>query len=187
MEVNYNETDAAIYAHQNISPEMQKKYTIDQIEYLLDLVYEYYESFETQPEETDVPELAAYINANIKDNYCEPIMPHELFELLEADNLYMESIGLIEPEEGDEGLMYLRELTNEVHDSLSDELKKKYTIADIFGILYSEWEYIDANGDTDETEICKHIQQKAAAEGINIPAEDIEAILHVETEFFEEE
>ena len=187
MGTNYNETDAAIFAHKNISPEMQKKYTVDQIEYLLDLVYEYYESFETELEETNVTELTAYINANIQNNYCEQITQYELAELLEADNLYMESIGLIEPEENEDDLIYIHDIINNIYASLSDDLKKKYTKADVYKIISIEWEYLDAMDDADETEMYKHILRKTQGEGINISIVEIEEILIAEENFLLEE
>jgi hypothetical protein len=187
MENFYNETDAAIYAHKNISTEMQKKYTIEQIEYLLDLVYEYYESFETEIEETNVTELTTYINANIKQQYCKPITHTELAQLLDADNLYMESIGLIEPEENAEDLVYIHNIINDIYPCLSDNLKIKYTKDNIYVIILREWEYLDVTDDVDEIELYKYIQKKTAMEGINISIDDIEEILLAEENFLLEE
>jgi hypothetical protein len=186
MEATYNETDAAIYAHKNISLEMQKKYSIDQIEYLFDLVYECYESVDDETE-TDIMKILSYVNTNIKDNYCEPITLDELVQLLEADNLYMESIGLLTPEETDEDLVYIHNIINDVYMLLSDDLKKKYTKEDVYMIILIDWDYLEGNEDADETEEYKHIQEEMQNEGINISTEEIEEILTVVENFLVED
>ena len=191
MEENYNETDAAIFVHKSITQQMQQKYTIDQIEYLLDLVYEYCESDETETEanaEINLTELTSYINANIKNKYCKPITHEEVFLLLEADNLYMESIGLISPEEKTDYLTHIFQKINELYSVLSDELKNKYTQDDIYMIIILYWEYLEATEeDIDETKMYKHIQREAAERGITISIEVIEEILTVTEDFFDEE
>lgn len=186
METNYNEVDAAIFAHKHISPPMKKKYTKDQIEYLLDLVYEYYEAVEGEPE-TNVLKLMSHINANIKHDYCAQITREEIIQLLEADNLYMESIGLIEPEEKDEDLVYIDKIINDIYSLLSADLKEKYTKDDVYLIILLEWEYFERNEHIDETEMYKHIQQEAANERLNISIEEIEKILSIEADFLEED
>lgn len=183
---NYNETDAAAFVHENVLPAIKAKYTVDQIEYLLDLIYEYYESAETDSE-TDIMEMTAYINANIKQNYCMPVTHEEIAQLLDADNLYMESIGLIEPEQNDDDLVYLHKIINDIYMSLSDELKKKYTKDDIYVIILIEWDYLDATEDTDETEMYSYIQQKATEKGISISIDEIEEIAIAEENFLLED
>jgi hypothetical protein len=187
MEVNYNETDAAIFAHKYISQQLKKKYNIEQIEYLLDLVIDYYNTIydgngNGNDIDVNIVEMTAFINKNIRNNFCRPIKYKEVKELLNADNAYMESIGLIEPEDDTDS--FVREVTqmlDEYYDSLPQNIKDRYGIDDFIELLTIESDYIN-NADSEEIdkdEMCKYIQQNAADRDIKISIEEIKAILPV--------
>ncbi|MDR2651223.1 MAG: hypothetical protein LBC68_02760 [Prevotellaceae bacterium] len=196
MENNYNETDAAIFAHKYLSPQMQQKYTVAQIEYLLDLIYEYYDANDDDKNDTDINivEMTAFINQNISKNYCSPIGYGELEELLNADNAYMESIGLFEPEnnvdsfDGDD-IVNIENIIDDVYALLPQDLKDKYKIDDVFDVLCMECSYINntyLSEEIDEDEMCEYIQQNAYDKDIEISIEDIKSILTIESSFLGE-
>jgi hypothetical protein len=200
MEINYNETNAAIFAHENISSPMQQKYSIDQLGYLLDLVYEYYESIDTDEEnDTDINivEMTSFINSNISKNFCKPITHKELEELLLADNAYMESIGLLEPETEDEAedldddddVVNIDAVVDEIYVLLPEDLKSKYKTDDVYAVLCIECDYLNEceTEEVDEAEMYKYIQENAAEEDIKISIEEIKTILAIEAKFLGEE
>ncbi|MDR1553647.1 MAG: hypothetical protein LBS69_09335 [Prevotellaceae bacterium] len=195
MENNYNETDAAIFAHKHVSSQMQQKYTVAQIEYLLDLVYEYYDA--TDNDENDnginIVEITAFINQNISKNFCSPISYRELEELLNADNAYMESAGLIEPESNidsfdDEDTVNIGNIIDDVYALLPQDLKDRYDIDVVFAVFCMECCYINEIGsdEIDEDEMYEYIQQNAYDNDMEISLEDIKSILTTESLFLGE-
>ncbi|MDR3227269.1 MAG: hypothetical protein LBT56_06320 [Prevotellaceae bacterium] len=193
MESNYNETDAAIFAHKQVSKQMQQKYSIDQIEYLFDLVSEYYEDSEDDSNGVNLLKMTAFINTNISKNFCEPITCSELEKLLKADNKYMESIGIIEVEDentaDDENAVNIDEIVDELYNLITENLKKKYKTEDIYEILCIECDYLNSleSDEIDETKLYKYIQQQAADGDIKISIDEIKQILAIESQFLGEE
>jgi hypothetical protein len=197
MEISYNETNAAIFAHEHVSSQIQQKYSIDQLGHLLDLVYEYYESIDTEEEDNDtninIVEMTAFINENIDKSFCEPIDSKELEELLHADNAYMESIGLLEPENEDfddnGDIVNIDAVVDEIYALLPDTIKEKHKTEDIYAILCIECDYLNEceTEEVDDTEMHKYIQENAANEDIKISTEDIKIILSIEAAFLGEE
>ncbi|MDR2065091.1 MAG: hypothetical protein LBP85_05215 [Prevotellaceae bacterium] len=195
MENNYNETDAAIFAHKHVSFPMQQKYTTAQIEYLLDLVYEYYDAIDNDANGVDVNivEMTSFINQNISKNFCSPIGYKELEELLNADNAYMESIGLLEPENNidffeNEDIVSIENIIDDIYALLPQGIKDRYGMDDIFDVLCMECNYlnsIDYEG-INEDEMCEYIQQNASDKDIEISIDDIKNILSVEASFLGE-
>ncbi|MDR2293523.1 MAG: hypothetical protein LBE11_08640 [Prevotellaceae bacterium] len=195
MEDNYNETDAAIFVHKYISLPMQQKYTTAQIEYLLDLVYEYYEVIDSNENGigVNIVEMTTFINQNISKNFCSPIKYNELEELLNADNAYMGNIGIFTAENNidfidTEDIVKAENIIDDVYALLPQNIKSRYTIGDVFDVLCMECDYVNNVGDEeiDEDEICEYIQQNAADKDVEISIEDIKSILAVEASFLGE-
>jgi hypothetical protein len=195
MENNYNETNAAIFAHQHVSLPMQQKYTTAQIEYLLDLIYEYYDATDDDVNSiaVNIVEMSSFINQNISKNFCSPIGYKELEELLNADNAYMESIGIFEPEKNieffeNEDVVSMENIIDDVYALLPQHLKDRYGIDDVFDMLCMECIYLNniESEEVDEDEMCEYIQQNAFDKDIEISMDDIKNILTVEATFLGE-
>ncbi|MDR1198564.1 MAG: hypothetical protein LBK94_06080 [Prevotellaceae bacterium] len=189
MENNYNETDAALFIHRHISAQMQQKYTIEQIEYLLDLVYEYYETANDDENSigVNIMKMASHINQNIDTAVCSPIKYKEVIMILDADNAYMDSIGIPEEDNADDDdNMHIEEVSNGVYSLLPQNIKSRYDIDDIVTVLCIEYSYIVNTldiEDINEDEMCEYIQQNAADSGIEISTGDIQDILNAEVSF----
>ncbi|MDR1348513.1 MAG: hypothetical protein LBJ63_08845 [Prevotellaceae bacterium] len=189
MENNYNETDAAIFIHRYISAQMQQKYTVEQIEYLLELVYEYYETADDDENSigVNIMKMTSYINQNINATVCSPIKYREAIMILDADNAYMESIGILEEENSDDDdNVHIEDVSNGVYSLLPQNVRNRYDIDDIVTVLCIEYNYIVNtldNEDIDEDEMCEYIQQNAADSGIEISIDDIQDILNAELSF----
>ncbi|MDR2125423.1 MAG: hypothetical protein LBP63_01160 [Prevotellaceae bacterium] len=195
MENNYNETDAAVFIHKHLSSQMQQKYTTEQIEYLLDLVYEYYDTIDDDGNDTDVNivEMTAFINQNVRNNFCSPIEYKEVEDLLNADNAYMESIGIFEPENNacsfdNDDIVSMENIIDDVYALLPEHIKNRYGKDNVFDILCMECNYINNTDyeEIDEDEMCEYIQQNAAEKDMEISVEDIKNILDVESSFLGE-
>ncbi|MDR0755089.1 MAG: hypothetical protein LBF04_06850 [Prevotellaceae bacterium] len=195
MENNYNETDAAIFVHKYVSLPTQQKYTPAQIEYLLDLIYEYYDVTDNDGNGTDinVVEMISFINKNISKDFCSPIGYKEIEELLNADNAYMESIGIFESEisvdcfDG-EDLISIENIIDDIYALLPQNIKYRYKKDDVFDVLCMECDYVNhiETEEIDEDEMCEYIQQSAADKDIEISIEDIKSILTIEASFLGE-
>ncbi|MDR3285998.1 MAG: hypothetical protein LBT27_00970 [Prevotellaceae bacterium] len=186
---NYREADAAIFAHKHISKQMQQKYSISQIEYLLDLVFEYCEGLDNKSNSINLLKMTAVINKNIRKKFCEQITCSDLKELLDADNKYMESIGLIEVEDDSDNFIDIDEIIDKVYNLLTENLKKKYKIEDVYEVLCKEDDYLSdlESDDIDETKLYKYIQQQVAAEDMKISITEIKQILAIESQILDEE
>ncbi|MDR1984304.1 MAG: hypothetical protein LBQ28_05710 [Prevotellaceae bacterium] len=194
MEKNYNETDAAIFVQKHVSPQIRQKYSTDKIGYLLDLVYEYYDSVDVGDDGISIIEITTFVNKNIKNNFCKPITHQELVQLLDADDLYKESIGLIEAqndaENSEDYFVNIEDIIDDVYKLLPNDLKDKYTSDDIFVILCIESEYIcdSPKEEIDENVILEHIMKKAKETiAKEISLDEIKQILSTEYHFLGED
>jgi hypothetical protein len=104
----YITEDAAKVVYENITPELQEKLSLEDILSILDIEFEYLEqsgvtaspdSIVPLPIEIDDKEMEYYIiNECAKQDIF--LTPEELEEILEAEVVYLRSLGLID----DEGL-----------------------------------------------------------------------------------
>ncbi|MDR0419997.1 MAG: hypothetical protein LBH30_00875 [Prevotellaceae bacterium] len=185
QENNYSEVDAAIFVHSYISPQMQQKYNIEQTEYLLDMVYEYYDTIDEIEENigVNIMKMTSFINQNIDISICSPIRHRETGMLLDADNAYMESIGIHEENDLTDENMSIEEVSNGVYALLPQKMKDRYEIDDIFTVICVEYAYLMES--EFEGEMYEYIQQHAADNGVKISIIDIQNILNAELYFLD--
>ncbi len=192
----YNETDAAIFIHQNISESLQKKYSLDDIGFILDLIYEYYETIEGEVADgindahgvndvIDAPRMLAFINKSVEESKKTPLTDIDLEEILMADNDYMDSIGM-----EDDELLNLDELAEEVYAELPEDVKKKYSFEDVYLMLGFEADYLSEIPDdkeVDEEELIDYIIKAAKEEELEVDKTMLKTILDTELDLIGEE
>ena len=110
----YDDEKAAAFIIENLPENLQKKYDEDDILYILDILYDYYESAgaiigeeeeKAEPSYVDLDpeEMVAKILSEIEEDDREGDFPAEDIELiLLAELEYCKSIGIIEEEEEEE-------------------------------------------------------------------------------------
>ena len=111
----YDDEKAAAFIMESLPENLQKKYDEDDILYILDILYDYYESTgaiigededkaETSYVDLDPEEMMAYILEEIeKDDKKEDFPAKDIEQILLAELDYCKSIGILEEDGGDSG------------------------------------------------------------------------------------
>ena len=183
---NYNETDAIKYIHEHISETLQKRYDENTIGFILDVVYEYYDILEEDgkdDEMVNLEEMLAFVNASMNESELDTLSEEELKGILMADNAYMDSI---DPEGAEEAVNLDVEVEN-IYNALPDNIKKKYSVEDIYLILCIEADYIADNDMVNEDHLREAIIEEAAEEELKITLDDLNKILAIEAKVLGEE
>ena len=101
-ELEYDEEKAVKFIMNNLPQEMKSKVEAETIEYVLDVLYEYYESkgiFEDDPEkevEIDEDEMIAYVAKVVKKEKFATLSIDEITFIVQGEIAYCDSIGLFE-------------------------------------------------------------------------------------------
>lgn len=183
---NYNEEDAIKYIHEHISKDLQKRYDLNAIGYILDIVYEYYEIVEEDGKEDDViniEEMLAFVNASLFESNMDKLTEEELKEILMADNAYMDSID----PDGAEDVVNLDVEVENIYNELPENIRKKYSLEDVYLILCIEADYIADNDMVNEDALREYIIDEAKGEDLEIGLDDLNKILAVEAKVLGEE
>lgn len=188
--VSYNESEAIQFIHGNISEPLRKKYDTDDLAYILDFVYEYYESIENEQSEGDtvnLPEMLEFVNKSMEQSNLKLLEEKELEEVLVADNDYMDSIGLGDEDEANADVVNLDEIVEDVYKQLPADIQKKYGIEDVYLLLCLEADYINENDFVNEEELLTYVVSAAEEEELEVDAKTLEIIFSVEAKLLGEE
>ena len=173
----YNEADALEFIHEHLPQLLQERFDTDRLEFILDIVYEYYDIIGEDGEqegELNLPEMLAFINESMKEASQETLSEDELKEILLADNHYMDSI---DPEGG---AVKLDEVADDIYDALPESVKQRYSLEDVYLLLCIEANYLDANDEVLEDDLRAYILAEAAEEELEVDAETLSVIRAVE-------
>ena len=97
----YDDDEAVKFIFSSLPEHLQKKYTIDDVDYFLDILYEYYEKNGLLDEESeeevelDEDEMLAYVCKCIKKDKECTLNPDDMPYFLDGEFKYCESIGII--------------------------------------------------------------------------------------------
>lgn len=102
--LQYNEDDAIKYIRNYLPQELKMNFTDDDINYVIDNVYDYYDSkglMDDQSDddtvvEIDEDEMIAYILENTKKDKKQTFTTEEITSIVQGELAYCESIGMFE-------------------------------------------------------------------------------------------
>ena len=105
-EPEYIVEDAAEMVYQNISEALQEKLSFDDIVEILEIEFEFLQKSGVTDNPNSIVTLPLEIDEEAKEYYiinrCAQedifLTPEELYEILDAETLYLESLGLIDEE-----------------------------------------------------------------------------------------
>ena len=100
----YDDDDSLEFIKNRLSPEMKEKFSDDDINYIVDLIYDYYESkgyFDNDVDEDieieiDEDDLIAYVIKNAKKDGVGTFTEEEISAIVEGELAYCDSIDLFE-------------------------------------------------------------------------------------------
>ena len=103
-DILYDEDDSIEFIKNHLPEEMKDKLGDDEINYVVDLIYEYYESKgyfdDDMSDDTDIEidegELIAYVVKNSKKDGIGPFTENEIAAIVEGELAYCDSIDLFE-------------------------------------------------------------------------------------------
>ncbi|NDV68338.1 hypothetical protein [Dysgonomonas sp. 25] len=102
--LQYDEDDAVKYIRNYLSQEMKETLNDDDINYIIDIVYDFYDSKGLMDEQTDddtivevdEDEMIAYILKNTKKDGARDFTAEEVTSIVQGELAYCESIGMFE-------------------------------------------------------------------------------------------
>ncbi|NDV95402.1 hypothetical protein D0T84_10815 [Dysgonomonas sp. 521] len=102
--VQYDEDDAVKYIQNYLPQETKGKYSDDEINYILDIVYEFYEekgfmdenSDDSAIVDIDEDELIAYVLKNTQKDKINNFSSDDISFVIQGELAYCESIGIFE-------------------------------------------------------------------------------------------
>lgn len=103
-EFNYDEDESVKFIRNYLPQELKEKFTDDDINYIVDLVYDFYDLKgylnEDQDEEGDIEideeELVGYVVKNAKKDEVGKFEPDEIMFIVQGELEYCESINMFE-------------------------------------------------------------------------------------------
>jgi hypothetical protein len=102
--IQYDEDDAVKYIQNYLSQEMKGKYSNDEINYIIDVVYDFYEEKGYMDEgaddgitvDIDEDEMIEYVLKNTKKDKINNFSADEISFIIQGELAYCESIGIFE-------------------------------------------------------------------------------------------
>jgi len=99
--MNYDEDEAILFIRNQLPQELKEKFSDDDLNYLVDLIYEFYEEkgFLTEEEtevDIDLDELTAYVIKNAKKDKVGIYTEDEIHFVVDAEIEYCDSLGMFE-------------------------------------------------------------------------------------------
>jgi hypothetical protein len=103
--VQYDEDEAVKYIQNYLPQEIKGKYTNDEINYIIDIVYEFYDekgfmdeniTDEDQMVNIDEDEIIAYVLKNTKKDKINDFLSEDIAFIIQGELAYCESIGIFE-------------------------------------------------------------------------------------------
>jgi len=104
-DLSYDDNDAVQFIKNHLPEDVRQKYNDDDINYIIDLIYEFYESKgfmdedvkdETVDVEFDEDELIAFVKKNASSDGVGDFKADDIALIVEAELEYCESIGMFE-------------------------------------------------------------------------------------------
>jgi hypothetical protein len=101
--LNYDEDEAVRFIQKQLPQEMQGKFTDDEINYVIDVVYDFYEDkgflADTDDDATveiDEEELIKYVLKSIKKDKIKPFSEEEVTYIIQGELDYCDSLNIFE-------------------------------------------------------------------------------------------
>ncbi|OJU56127.1 MAG: hypothetical protein BGN96_14965 [Bacteroidales bacterium 45-6] len=102
--LNYDEDDAVRFIQKHLPQEMKGKFTDDEINYVIDIVYDFYDEKGFMNEETDEDstveideeELIQYVLKSIKKDKIKPFIEEEVTSIIQGELDYSDSLDIFE-------------------------------------------------------------------------------------------
>lgn len=103
--LQYDEDDAVKYIQNYLPQEIKGKYSNDEINYIIDIVYDYYEDKGIMNEndsdddsivDIDEDEIIAYVLKNTKKDKIKDFTAEDIAFIIQGELAYCESIGIFE-------------------------------------------------------------------------------------------
>lgn len=102
--LSYDEDEAVKFIQSHLPKDMQGKFTNDEINYIIDVVYDYYEDrgFLNEPAdkdavvEIDEEKLTNYVLKAVKKDKIKPFSEDEVTSIIQGELDYCESLNIFE-------------------------------------------------------------------------------------------
>lgn len=102
--IPYDEDDAVKFIQNYIPQEIKEKYSDDEISYIIDIVYDYYDEKGFMNEDTDEDavvdidedEIVEYVLKNTKKDKINNFSSEDISFIIQGELAYCESIGIFE-------------------------------------------------------------------------------------------
>lgn len=101
--MEYDEDEAVKFIKNYIPQEIKEKYTNDDINYIIDIVYDFYESKGLMEEsdncaivEIDEDEMVAYVQKQTLKDKIKTFSADDITQIVQGELAYCESIGIFE-------------------------------------------------------------------------------------------
>ncbi|MDR2955720.1 MAG: hypothetical protein LBV43_11625 [Prevotella sp.] len=102
--IQYDEEDAVKFIQNYLPQEIKEKYTNDEINYIIDIVYEFYEEkgFMDDNSDTDFvvdideDEIVSYVLKNTKKDKINDFSSDDIAFIIQGELAYCDSIGIFE-------------------------------------------------------------------------------------------
>lgn len=101
--IQYDEDDAVKFIQNYLPQEMKGKYTNDEINYIIDIVYEFYDEKgfmdddnEDAVVDIDEDEIVAYVLKNTKKEKVNNFTSDDIAFIIQGELAYCDSIGIFE-------------------------------------------------------------------------------------------
>ncbi|NDV79608.1 hypothetical protein [Dysgonomonas sp. 511] len=102
--MEYDEEDAVKYIQNYLPQELKGKYTNDEVNYIIDIIYDFYEEKGFMDEKTsdediidiDEDEIIAYVMKHTKKENINNFSEDEISFIIQGELAYCESIGIFE-------------------------------------------------------------------------------------------
>jgi len=99
--MEYDEDAAILFIRNQLPQEMKEKFSDDDLTYIIDLIYEFYDSKgflsdEEKSVEIDLDELTAFVVKNAKKDKVGNFSDDEVQFIVDAEIAYCETLGVFE-------------------------------------------------------------------------------------------
>ncbi len=99
--MEYDEDAAILFIRNQLPQEMKEKFSDDDLTYIIDLIYEFYDgkgflSDEEKSVEVDLDELTAFVVKNAKKDKVGNYSDDEVQFIVDAEIAYCETLGVFE-------------------------------------------------------------------------------------------
>ncbi|WP_108823000.1 hypothetical protein [Dysgonomonas sp. Marseille-P4361] len=100
----YDEDDAVKFIQNYLPQELKGKYTNDEINYIIDVIYDFYEEKGFMDEDSDgealvdidEDEIIAYVIKSSKKDKVNKFLPEEVAFIIQGELAYCDSLGIFE-------------------------------------------------------------------------------------------